>query len=848
MKPKHQISRRSFIQTTALGTFSLLFTPFHKLKATELTVNWPAYAAQFKFHMIGHGHIDPIWLWRWTEGLAVVLSTFRSALDRLNEQKDMVFTSSSALFYVWVKENDPQMFEEILKRVKEGRWNIVGGWWVEPDMNMLHGESMVRQGLYGQLTFQKLLGIRAKIAFNPDAFGHANTIPQIVKLQGMNSYVFMRPMAGEKAFPSNLFWWEGADGTKVMTYRIQDDYSDNGDVRGRINSMLYTNQNNSIQEHMAFYGVGDHGGGPTKANLKSIAGIQQEAGAPKLQYNSVDAYFDLLHQKTNLNLPTVKDEFQHHAVGCYTAESAIKKNNRLTEASLLTAEKIASIGFLFWKVNYPSEKLRNAWEKTMLLQFHDSLPGTSLVSHSVDAANGYGRALDIADETIYQSLQKLEWQVASEVPEHKYLLAFNPHAWEVDAILTYQVGFREIADEVYVCDHEDTHLPHQYELGEAQTLDTRGISFEVKLPPLGYKQIRIIDGVSKANYPALTTTANSIANEFIKLIVHPNGEISIEDLKLEIAVFEPGKTGCKALVLQDKSDTWGHGVSHYDHVIGQFDHAHINLLENGPFKATLRVTSYYGKSKLIIDWVLFAGRKEVLAKVQLDWQEQLKMLKFSFPLALKDSEITYETPYGHIVRPANGREEPALRWISGTGKVNDKAYGLSIINDAKYGYSAKDSDLRLSITRSAVYAHHVPLEIDPNKGYTFMDQGIQTMKMLLIPHEGNWKENNIPRQAEEFIAPALCMYQGIHPGHLPKSASFLSINSKNINISSIKESEDKKDLIIRCVETLGESTEAVLSIPTTNHHWKGSFRPLEIKSLRYNLKKGKFTEINLLEE
>jgi len=848
MKPKQHISRRSFIHTSALGAISLYVLPFQKLKAKELLLNWPVYANQFKFHMIGHGHIDPIWLWRWAEGLAVVLSTFKSALDRLNEQKDMVFTSSSALFYVWVKENDPIMFEQIVKRVKEGRWNIVGGWWVEPDMNMLHGESMVRQGLYGQLTFQKLLGVRAKIAFKPDAFGHANTIPQIVQKQGMNSYVFMRPMAGEKSLPSSIFWWEGADGTKVMTYRIQDDYSDNGDVKGRINSMLHSHQNNKIKEHMAFYGVGDHGGGPTKANLKSIAAIQQEPDAPTLQYNTVDAYFDWLYNIKEIDIPTIKDEFQHHAVGCYTAECAIKKRNRLSEASLLTAEKVASLGSIFWGVNYPKEKLRHAWEKIMLLQFHDSLPGTSLVAHTNDAAHGYGRALDIADETMYQSLQKLEWQVASEIPEHKYLLVFNPHAWEVNSIVTYQVGFREIADDVFVCDHEGHHLPHQYELGEAQTLDTRGISFQVNLPALGYQQIRIIDGHSQAKFNALASSYNSIANEYFKLTITDDGEITIEDLKLGIQVFEPGKTGCKALILEDKSDTWGHGVSHYDHIIGQFNRAEINLLEKGPFKASLRVTSYYGKSKLMIDWVLFAGRKEILAKVQLDWQEQLKMLKFSFPLAIQDTEVTYETPYGHITRPANGREEPALRWISGSGKHKQTNYGFSIINDAKYGYSAIGADLRLSITRSAVYAHHVPLAIDPNKGYTFMDQGIQTMKMLLLPHEGNWKDNNIPRKAEEFIAAALSLHQGIHPGHLPKSGSFMRINPKNILISSIKESEDKKDLIIRCVETLGEATAAELNLPVANHRWQGHFKPLEIKSLRYNFKKGKFSEVNLLEE
>ncbi len=199
---KASLSRRDFINRTAAGTAMIAFAPVNTLLAgnADGKSSWPANASEYRFHMIGHAHIDPVWLWPWSEGMAVVHSTFRSALDRMNETPDFAFIASSAQFYQWVAENDPEMLAEIKKRVEEGRWNIVGGWWVEPDVNIPGGEAMVRQGLYGQKTFQRLLGRKAKIAFNPDSFGHAGTLPQIFNLQGMKHYAFMRPVHTKKTF------------------------------------------------------------------------------------------------------------------------------------------------------------------------------------------------------------------------------------------------------------------------------------------------------------------------------------------------------------------------------------------------------------------------------------------------------------------------------------------------------------------------------------------------------------------------------------------------------------------------------------------------------------------------
>jgi alpha-mannosidase len=207
---------------------------------------------------------------------------------------------------------------------------------------------------------------------------------------------------------------------------------------------------------------------------------------------------------------------------------------------------------------------------------------------------------------------------------------------------------------------------------------------------------------------------------------------------------------------------------------------------------------------------------------------------------------TYETPYGHIVRATNGDEDPGQRWIDVTGKSSGNSYGLTVINDAKYGYNVLENDMRISVVRSAPFAHHNPKVLDMNAEHIWMDQGIQTFRMLLVPHKETWKENNIVRITEEFISPSVSIYQGIHGGKLPKSGSFLSVDKTNIIVSALKLAEENNDIIIRCVETNGIKTEAKLDLSFAGTQWNGSFNPFEIKTLR--ISKGKIREVNLLEE
>ena len=602
---KSKLSRRSFIGRAASGTALIALGPVslmgEDLKKVRL---WSEDASDFKFHMIGHAHIDPVWLWSWSEGVAVVHSTFQAALDRMNETPGFCFTASSAQFYYWVAENDPKMLAEIRKRVDEGRWNIVGGWWVEPDMNIPSGESMVRQGLYGQLTFQRLLGQRAKVATNPDSFGHASTLPQIIQSQGMENYVFMRPGPHEKSLPADLFWWEGVDGTRVLTYRIQYSYNDTRQVKDRIERVIANFKEQPMKSFMSYYGAGDHGGGATKENIRSINELITENGAPEVFYSTTDHYFNDMRADKNLELPVVKDDLQHHAVGCYTVESAIKKGNRQSEAALVTAEKINAIGSFAWGVNYPKEELTTAWQRVLFLQFHDSSAGTSLVEHTQDAKEGYGFALDVAHQATIMAVQKLEWQIPSEDPDSSYIVVFNPHAWEVNGNIEYDYNWENNHKSSRVEDENGNPLPHQWTIGSSQTGSRKKLVIRVSIPPLGYRQIRLLDGETPQNKTGATAEGNRLENEFLRVQFSTNGTVGILDKETGKELFSGDKSGCKALVINDPSDTWSHSVKSFSDEIGVFENASIKVLENGPLRATIRVNTKYGDSTLTIDWTL----------------------------------------------------------------------------------------------------------------------------------------------------------------------------------------------------------------------------------------------------
>ncbi len=803
---------------------------------------------QRTLHMIGNAHIDPVWLWTWQEGFQEVKATFRSALDRMAEFDEFIFVASSAALYEWVERSDPAMFAEIQARVAEGRWLPVGGWWIEPDCNIPDGESFVRQGLYGQRYFAEKFGRMARVGFNVDSFGHAGTLPQILKKSGIPYYVFLRPMPYEKSLPSRLFWWEADDGSRVLTFRIPFEYLSWGKALDHHVWRCADEMRDPVDEFMCFYGVGNHGGGPTRANLESIRRLNTDPEYPALVCSTPEAFFDAALSK-NWPIPVVHSDLQKHAPGCYAAHSGIKQWNRRAEHRLMAAEKWSLLAARVTGQPYPSD-LGHAWKQVLFNQFHDILAGTSLEAAYDDARDAFGEALAIADRGLNYAVQSFSWKVRIEEQEGvKPLVVFNPHTWPVRA--NVELETYRWAEEALLVDDQDQPVPFQAVQSHSTTNRVR-LSFNAELPALGYRTYRLLPAGGPQPFTPVQASDAVLENARFRLELDPTtGTIaSLFDKQAEVEVF--AGEAAKAVVIDDPSDTWGHNVFAFDTVIGAFTAASVRLVEHGPAKSVIRVTSAYERSTLIQDFTLYPDRDQVDVHVVVDWREQLKALKLRFPVNVKFMKVTTAAAYGHIEQFANGEETPAQSWVdvSGTSRDREIPYGFSLLNDAKYSLDVNVRDIGLTVLRSPAYANHAPTELKPDGLYSFIDQGIQRFTYSLLPHTGSWETAGTVKRAAELNQRPIVVAETFHPqGELPQAASFIDARPEHILVSVLKQAEDGDDLILRAYETTGAATAAVIRLPHWERTIEAHFAPGEIKTFRIPQDPAQpITETDLLEQ
>lgn len=802
-------------------------------------------------HMIGNAHIDPVWIWKWQEGYQEIKSTFRSALDRMKEYPEFIFTCACAAYYEWIEENEPEMFDEIKEAVKRGQWKIVGGWWIQPDCNIPSGESFVRHGLYSQRYFNDRFGVTSKVGYNVDSFGHNGNLPQILKKSGMDYYVMMRPGEHEKHLPDDLFWWQSFDGSKVLTFRIPFSYNDwfpeGGGMR---NKVLATNEMATKQGHdlMCFYGVGNHGGGPTRRNIEWIRTLQSESTAPDVVFSHPEQYFSVALkdvETSDKDLPTIYEDLQHHASGCYSSQSEVKRNNRRAELQVLAAEKLNTVAHVVKGLPYYKEELFNAWKNVMFNQFHDILGGCSIPEAYEDARWGHGASFRIASEVLNKGIQKLSWSINTHSPEVEGVdrtetffpeldnrgipyVVFNTHSWPVQVPVEVNKEIKGITDEV--------GRPIEMQLVQSTNLTkfTSHTIFDAKLPALGYR-VYWLYGEQEQHVETSTrllrASKDSLENDwFLIEFDRDSGAISkLVDKRIGMNVFS-GRAALP-IVIQDESDTWSHGVFEFRDEVGTFGGAEFTLLETGPLRARLRVKSSYSNSTLVQDFIVYRDKDYIECRVKVDWHETLKMLKLAFPVNVVAPKATYEIPYGFISKPANGQEEAGHKWIDVTGQHENSPYGLAIVNDSKYSYDILDSEMRLTVLRSPIYAHHQPNVSDPEVEYQYVDQGEQQFSYFLIPHRGPWQEQQISRRALELISEPIGLMETYHKGDLPQSFSYLDVSAENVIVSVIKRAENDEGYVVRCYESCGAAVEATISLHLLDRTVDTKFGPNEIKTL-----------------
>jgi alpha-mannosidase len=830
------------------------------------------YMQQFSISAIGNSHIDMAWLWPETETVEVVRNTFGTALELMREYPNFKFTASTAQAYTWIEEKYPAMFQEIQQRVKEGRWEVIGGMWVEPDLNMPDGESLVRQILHGKRYFKDKFGVDIKIGWNPDSFGYNWQLPQIYKRSGIDYFVTQKLLWAHEftTFPYRLFYWQSPDGSRIMTY-FPSDYANPIDpLKMARDSAVYgpamwkyNGGTNSAPagglDMMYLYGVGDHGGGPTRNDLDTALRWQKsDVVYPKLQFSTATEFFaDLARNQNELKLPTWDGElyFQYHR-GVQTTQSETKRGNRRNEVLILNAEKLASIESLFG-AKYPQASFNSSWQKILFNQFHDILPGSGIGINYVDAARKYAETSRFSNDTIDAALSNIASQVESDGVS---VLVFNPLSWPRTGEVEVEAQLPEPVASVAAWDSSRKLSV----ISEVVSNDSHHGRVKIRLigediPPVGYRLINLIpvkhgetvDGASQpatksnltGNKVSLRASESSLENEFLRLTIDPKtGCItSLFDKRSNMETLAPavqtvgapptlsnGKPcGNLLQAFVDKPkrwDAWNVDADFVEHHADLLQAEEVKLIENSPLRAVIRVRHKWQNSEFIQDITMTLGVPRVDVHMQADWHEKHILLKVAFPLNVRSDRATFEIPYGTVERPTTRStpaekaqfEVPALRWgdISGPSlsagapplspSSADRVgtiHGFSLLNDSKYGYDAKDNVLRLSLLRAPEWP-------DPNA-----DQGHHEFTYSLYPHAGTWREAMTVRQGYELNYPLLTKVTTQHPGTLPAEHSFFGAKEDNVVITAIKQAADRSGTIVRFYEWAGTNGDVHLTLP-----------------------------------
>lgn len=760
-----------------------------------------------KVHLVGTSHIDPVWLWEWQDGYSEILATFRSALDRMKEFPEMTYAASSAAFFGLVKEADPEMLEEIRLRVKEGRFEIVGGWLVEPDCNMPSEESFAMQSLYGQRLYNELLGKKASIGYCPDSFGHSATIPKILRESEMDSYVFMRPKPHENNIPRSVFRWKADDGSEVTTYRVHINYglTHYGESFSRINISRDEAAETGVAQ-MALYGVSNHGGGPSHDLVKTLA----ENWLEDAEFSTLRKYFDRV--RDNPAMPTITGELQHHAIGCYSAHVEFKRLIAECEHKLVEAEGLALMASKLTGFTYPKQKLKEAWEKLLFNQFHDLICGCSVKGAYKAAKHQLGAVISSADAITFGAMQKIAQSVDTvcnciyeKKPERWLVWEAEKHGMPIIVCNSkpYPVTttIKMLTSASKITDSFGNEVPHQKVRGE-QTLVNRtdALAFSVTLAPYSYEVYRAYQTEEpKENFEDIFCDSSRIENSKLRIeFDNESGEITSIYDKVKKR-FIANKIFLTRVLDETHCDTWAHDRAKLGEDIGAFGGAEFSVLECGPALSTLRVVQSYGTSKLTREYTLHYNSDTLSVNAYFDFYEKHRAVKLSIPA---DSKVCAAIPFGTITREALGIEEPFGEWLC-SGNLGFASSGI-------HGYDNADGYFSPTVLRTAIYADHFGANGSNSRDCRCEHMGLNRTEFsyALFPTD-SIHETEI--KCKLFNTPPRAVYSSFHKGTLPER-KVLFESDTTVPVSSIKMAEDSDMAVIRVFDLEGKDSICNISL------------------------------------
>jgi alpha-mannosidase len=806
---------------------------------------------QATYHLTGNSHIDAAWLWPWTETVDVVKRTFGTALQLMYEYPEYTYTQSAAAYNEWIADKYPEMNAEIAQRIKEGRWEIVGGMWVEPDLNMPDGESLVRQLLVGKRWFKQQYGVETRIGWNPDSFGYTWQLPQIYKKSGIDYFVTQKmAWCDTNQLPFKFFWWESPDGSKVLTYFPHDYANDNlNPVRLARDFTIAQKQATGLPGIMDLYGVGDHGGGPTRAILDE--GFHWAAlghVTPTIEFGTAQSYFTALEKQIvadspewnyqsiakgytpppavpgKVNIPTWKSElyFEYHR-GVMTTQANHKRNMREAEVEVLNAEKFSSIAWLYG-LKYPAAELTEDWKKVLFNQFHDLAAGSGIGQIYKDAQKDYDVVRWSTDEISSSAVGALAEKIntsSNGIP----VVVYNPLGWKRSGEVSIRVQFsKNTPNDVFILDPASRNT--MLEAGDVSIDKSTGVAeFDIhvdNVPALGYNVLFVgqqhavdVFMIPETNIKETTSTVTLENNALMVTVDKKSGCItSLFDRQTGFEALASEVCGNALQAFKDtpkEYDAWNIDPGTLDQPLALLDKADsVELVRDRAWNPTIRITRTWQNSKFVQTINLARDSDQVDIDNEIDWHESHVLLKAAFPLAASGPFATYEIPYGTIDRATTRNnsweqaqfEVPAMRWadLSGPG-LDGKIHGLSILNQNKYGYDAVGNVLRLTLLRS------------PKWPDAEADMGHHHFHYALYPHAGTWKEALTVRHGYEYNYPLTAVVTTAHPGSLPASHSFASVAPENVVLTAVKKAEDANGLIFRVYEWAGKETTAEFHVP-----------------------------------
>lgn len=740
-------------------------------------------------HLVGHAHIDMNWLWLWPETVEVCRSTFSTMCDLMNEYPDFRFSQSQPATYIEMQKRYPAVFARIKEAVKRGQWDPIATNWTEGDNNMSSGEAIVRSILYGKRYMKRQFGTESVVCWEPDTFGHPWTLPQILAKSGIKYYYFMR--ANSSGAP--LFWWQGPDGSKVLAYSY-DTYNADVEPGDLLRDALQVSQASGVPHYMRVYGVGDHGGGPTRDMLRSATALQSREGYPKVIFSTPENYFKSVIEAGH-EFPVHDGELNTVFEGCYTTHSEIKRWNRESENLIPCAEKFASLAANLGGV-YPVSDFEQSWRKTCFNQFHDLLCGSAIHGSYDHSRKLYEEAIGQAGSTLDRSLKVITRRISTTGPGVP-IVVFNPLSWARTDVVEVASPFPGERTDVKVTDSG----------GRAHAAQMKGskLCFTARdVPALGYK-VFWVNRVQRPAEAPVRAGQDTIENRFYRVEVDPSrGVISgIYDKLSKCEVLPVGaQAALPQILMEDPHGMSAWSIGHISDTREMIPDGKAVVTDRGPARAAIALGHSYGKSRLVQEVTLYDEVPRIDIRLTADWQElgspnkPAPMLKLAFPTGVRDGAATFEIPFGSIHRPANGAEAPAQKWIDLSGG----GYGVSLLNNCKYGFDVNGSTIRATLLRASY-------DPDPTP-----DQGAHDITLSLYPHKGDWRSAGTTRRACELNEPLIARVAEKHSGTLPAARSFVSLSEPNLIVTALKRGEDNDGWILRFYETDGKACTSRVSV------------------------------------